>query len=151
MPSKRCLYGCTITSAILGIAGLLLAILTGSIFELIIKNFVLLGPNSMSKDMWINTPKIHTSVYIFEVQNKDDVIKGGKPKLVERGPYVYNEYHHKTNLEWNSNGTVSYENIREYHFNPNESKGTLEDMITIVNAPAGSISYTAKHMGVSTL
>ena len=151
MVSKGCLCGCTITSAIFGISGLLLAILTGSIFDLIIKNFVLLGPHSMSKDMWINTPKMQTSVYIFEVQNKDDVMKGGKPKLVEKGPYVYDEYHHKTNLAWNLNGTVSYENVREYHFNANESKGTLDDMITIVNPPAGSISYTAKHMVISTL
>ena len=49
------------------------------------------------------------------------------------------------NLKWNQNGTVTYENAREYHYNPNESNGTLDDMLTIVNAPAGSISYTAKY------
>ena len=99
----------------------------------------------MSKDMWIDTPKLQTSVYIFDIQNPDEVLKGDKPKLVERGPYVYDEYHHKVNLQWNSNGTVTYENVREYHYNPNESNGSLDDKITIVNAPAGSISYTAKY------
>ena len=144
MNLKRFLCGCAIASPILGIAGIILAVLTSTIMDMIIRNFVLLGPHSMSKDMWINTPKIQTSVYIFDVQNKDEVMKGGKPKLVEKGPYVYDEYHHKVNLEWNSNGTVSYENVREYHFNPNMSKGTLDEQLTIVNAPAGSISYTAK-------
>lgn len=144
MNLKRCLCGCAVTSSILGITGIILAVLTSTIMESIIRNFVLLGPHSMSKDMWINTPKIQTSVYIFDVQNKDEVMKGGKPKLVEKGPYVYDEYHHKINLNWNLNGTVSYENVREYHFNQNTSKGTLDDQLTIVNAPAGSISYTAK-------
>ena len=74
---KRCLCGCTIVSSILGIGALILAILTSGIFDLIIRNFVLLGPNSMSKDMWIDTPKMQTSVYIFDVQNKDEVIRGG--------------------------------------------------------------------------
>jgi len=99
----------------------------------------------MSKDMWIETPKLQTSVYIFDVENAKEVLNGGKAKLVEKGPYVYDEYHHKKNVIWNPNGTVSYENVREYHFNPRKSKGSLDDKLTIVNAPAGSISYTAKH------
>jgi len=145
MKIEKCLGGCTLASLIFGLAGLIISIYTSSIFELIIRKFVLLGPNSMSKDMWIDTPKLQTSVYIFDIQNPDEVLKGDKPKLVERGPYVYDEYHHKVNLQWNSNGTVTYENVREYHYNPNESNGSLDDKITIVNAPAGSISYTAKY------
>ena len=145
MKTEKCLGGCTIASLILGVAGLILSIYTSSIFELIIRKFVLLGPNSMSKDMWIDTPKLQTSVYIFDVKNPDEVKNGAKPLLKEHGPYVYDEYHHKVNLKWNHNGTVTYENVREYHYNSNESNGTLDDMLTIVNAPAGSISYTAKY------
>ena len=145
MNIQKCLGGCSIATLIFGVAGLILAICSSSIFELIIRKFVLLGPNSMSKDMWINTPKLQTSVYIFDVQNPDEVKTGKKPKLVEHGPYVYDEYHHKVNLKWNRNDTVTYENVREYHYNSNKSNGTLDDMLTIVNAPAGSISYTAKY------
>ena len=145
MKIEKCLGGCTLASLVFGVAGLILSIYTSSIFELIIRKFVLLGPNSMSKDMWIDTPKLQTSVYIFDVKNPEEVQKGSKPILVEHGPYVYDEYHHKVNLKWNLNGTVTYENIREYHYNSKESDGALDDMLTIVNAPAGSISYTAKH------
>ena len=143
---KKCLCGWGVTSAILGTSGLILAITASLIFELIIQNYVLLGPKSISKDMWIDTPKIKTSVYIFDVSNKDEVMKGAKPKLVERGPYVYDEYHHKVNTKWNlHNGTVTYQNVREYHFNADASNGKLDDIITIVNAPAGTISYMGKY------
>ena len=73
MKTEKCLGGCTIASLILGVAGLILSIYTSSIFELIIRKFVLLGPNSMSKDMWIDTPKLQTSVYIFDVKNPKEV------------------------------------------------------------------------------
>ena len=145
MNQKRCLWGCAITWIVVGLTSIILAFCARAIFHQIIKDFVLLGPNSMSKDMWIETPKLQTSVYIFDVENEKEVLNGGKAKLVEKGPYVYDEYHHKKNVIWNPNGTVSYENVREYHFNPRKSKGSLDDKLTIVNAPAGSISYTAKH------
>ena len=145
MNLKKCLCGWAATSTILGTAGIILAVMTRSIFELIIQNNVLLGPHSISKDMWETTPKIQSSVYIFDVQNKDEVVNGAKPKLVEKGPYVYDEYHTKKNVKWNLNGTVTYQNVREYHFNPDASNGTLDDRLTIVNAPAGSISYTGKY------
>ena len=145
MNLKRCLWGWSVTSAILGTAGIILAIMTSRIFDLIIRNNVLLGPHSISKEMWTSTPKIQSSVYIFDVQNKEEVIKGEKPKLVERGPYVYDEYHKKINVHCNLNGTFTYQNVREYHFNPEASNGSLDEHLTIVNAPAGSISYTGKY------
>ena len=146
MNVKKCLGGWAVTSAILGTAGLILALTTSLIFEVILQNYVLLGPNSMSKDMWTDTPKIQTSVYIFDVSNQDEVMKGAKPKLVERGPYVYDEYHHKVNVKWNlHNGTVTYQNVREYHFNADASNGTLDENLTIVNAPVATISYMAKY------
>ena len=145
MNLKRCLCGWAVTSAILGTAGIILAVMASGIFDLVIRNNVLLGPYSISKDMWTTTPKIQSSVYIFDVQNPEEVIKGEKPKLVERGPYVYDEYHQKKNVKWNLNGTVTYQNVREYHFNPDASNGTLDDRLTIVNAPAGTISYTGKY------
>merc|ERR1712096_473623 len=68
------------------------------------------------------------------------------------GGHMYDEYHHKVNIKWNvdnggpNNGTVSYENMREYHFNVTESNGTLDQMITIVNTPAATVSYTANYL-----
>ena len=33
--------------------------------------------------------KAHFSGYAFHISNPDDVLRGAKPKLEERGPYVY--------------------------------------------------------------
>merc|ERR1719376_1959505 len=59
--------------------------------------------------------------------------------LEERGPYVFTEQHYKTNIVWNDNGTVSYKQVRSWHFLPEKSKGSLDDEVTILNPVAGSI------------
>ena len=39
---------------------------------------------------WLNPPvEAHLTAYGFNVTNPEEVIKGGKPKLVEVGPFVY--------------------------------------------------------------
>lgn len=56
-----------------------------------------------------------------------------KPMLVECGPYVFLESHQRTNITWNENGTVTYNQIRSWQFMPDLSNGTLEDDITTLN------------------
>merc|ERR1719370_1555152 len=145
MNTKRCLGGCTIASIIIAVVGLVVGICSDSIYNMIIRNYVLLAPNSISKDVWMNTPKMQTSVYIFGVENANQLETGGKIKLVEHGPYVYDEYHHKKDVKWNNNGTVTYKTLREYHFNQELSKGKLDDTITIANPISATISYLAKY------
>ncbi|KAH7969645.1 hypothetical protein HPB52_020771 [Rhipicephalus sanguineus] len=41
----------------------------------------------------------------------------------------------KENITWNSNGTISYREVKTYFFDRNESVGTEEDQITTINAP----------------
>lgn len=68
---------------------------------------------------WTNT---------HEVENPDV-----KPILTECGPYVFLENHKRTNITWNENGTVTYNQIRTWHFMPDMSNGSLDDEITNVN------------------
>lgn len=56
-----------------------------------------------------------------------------KPMLVECGPYVFLENHQRTNITWNDNGTVTYNQIRTWQFQPDLSNGTLDDEITTLN------------------
>ena len=53
-------------------------------------------------------------IFQFNVTNADEVAKSGaKPKLVEVGPFVFDEYHKKVDLSWNDdNGTVTYKQVR---------------------------------------
>ncbi|CAL8084461.1 unnamed protein product [Orchesella dallaii] len=68
-----------------------------------------------------------------------------KPNLVEVGPYVFSERRKKVVLNWNdNNSTVTYLQNRTWHFEPDLTVGTLDDVVTTLNVPAirnGSTSY----------
>ena len=56
--------------------------------------------------------------------------KGVKPLLVEKGPYVFQEFHHKFDEVWNENGTVTYKQKKKWiHIS-----GNLQENVTIVNS-----------------
>ena len=41
-------------------------------------------------DRWVTLPiDLDMKLYIFNVTNKEEIMKGAKPKLQELGPYVY--------------------------------------------------------------
>lgn len=64
-----------------------------------------------------------------------------KPHLVEMGPYVFLEKHTRVNITFHpKNGTVSFDQIRTWHFMPEMSNGTLDDKVTNVNVVA-AVSY----------
>lgn len=71
---------------------------------------------------------------MFNWTNTHDLMTPGvKPILVECGPYVFLEKHTRTNVTWNENGTVTFNQIRTWQFMPDLSNGTLEDEITTLN------------------
>lgn len=45
-------------------------------------------------------------VYYFDVQNPEGAINGEKPKVIERGPYMYREYFYKFDVEWSKGGEL---------------------------------------------
>lgn len=60
-----------------------------------------------------------------------------KPNLTEVGPYVFLEKHKRVNITFHpENDTVSFDQIRTWHFVPTMSVGTLDDNITNVNVIA---------------
>jgi len=59
---------------------------------------------------------------LFDLQNPDEVLKGGQPLVNEVGPYVYDEYFNKFDIEWYDNGdTISYNTQKFYVFNQAKS------------------------------
>lgn len=51
---------------------------------------VRIDPSSVSFSMWKDIPvPFYMSVYFFEVLNPKEVLRGAKPVLNQRGPYVY--------------------------------------------------------------
>jgi len=125
---------------VLIVSGLILLTTHHNIFMYIYKSQLVLSPTSGSFPMWQDLPApMLASMYLFKVLNPDEVSKGAKPELEEVGPYVFTEQHHKTKLAWNENSTVTYRQIRTWHFVPELSNGSLDDEVTIVNSVAATI------------
>ncbi|KAL4687369.1 hypothetical protein H8959_019497 [Pygathrix nigripes] len=86
-------------AAALGVAGLLCAVLGAVMIVMVpslIKQQVLknvrIDPSSLSFNMWKEIPvPFYLSVYFFDVMNPSEILKGEKPQVQERGPYVYRQ------------------------------------------------------------
>ena len=87
-------------------------------------------------DLWRkpNVP-IYLQVWVFHLQNAEVVSNGGKPDVVERGPYTYREVREKVDLCYHDNGTVTYRQIKTYHFVREKSIGWDNDTFTSINIP----------------
>ncbi|XP_055260489.1 scavenger receptor class B member 1 isoform X2 [Moschus berezovskii] len=128
-------------TAALGFIGLLFAVLgiimivmvPSIIKQQVLKN-VRIDPNSLSFNMWKEIPvPFYLSVYFFNIVNPEEIIQGQKPKVQERGPYVYREFRHKSNITFNNNDTVSFLEYRSYQFQPDKSRGQESDYIIMPN------------------
>lgn len=75
---------------------------------------------------------------MFNWTNPDDIhAPNYKPNLVEMGPYVFLEKHFRVNVSFHpENDTVSYDQIRTWHFVREMSVGSLDDNVTNVNVIA---------------
>lgn len=87
-------------------------------------------------DMWRKpTIPIYFQVYVFDLQNPQEVINGARPYLKERGPYTYHEYREKVDIVPQDNGTISYRQIRYFVFDRSLSVGSEQDTFTTINIP----------------
>uniref|UniRef100_A0A023GDR3 Scavenger receptor class B member 1 n=1 Tax=Amblyomma triste TaxID=251400 RepID=A0A023GDR3_AMBTT len=142
---------------VVGVVGFFLAILGGAgviflprIFKSLLDKKLPLVNNSDVFNLWQNIPlPIYRKFYFFNLTNPTDfVIHKEKPKLEEVGPYSYRVTWIKENITWNSNGTVSYREVKTYVFDRNASVGTEKDIITSINIPlvsAGALLNKVKN------
>ncbi|XP_058137210.1 scavenger receptor class B member 1 isoform X1 [Dasypus novemcinctus] len=95
---------------------------------------VRIDPSSLSFNMWKDIPvPFHLSVYFFSIVNPSEILKGAKPQVEERGPYVYREFRQKRNITFNGNDTVSFLEYRTFRFEPAKSRGLESDYIVMPN------------------
>jgi hypothetical protein len=84
------------------------------------------------------------NLYYFEVQNLAETLNGAKPKLAQLGPYAYDEYYVKFDIEFTDDGdTVTFNTQKYYVFNPAETLPGLteDDLITIPYACIVGFEY----------
>ncbi|KAE8285467.1 Scavenger receptor class B member 1 [Larimichthys crocea] len=100
----------------------------------IIKNTVIDPQNNVSYTMWKDVPvPFFMSVYFFNILNPKEILKGEKPMVEQRGPYVYRKQIQKDNITFHDNDTVSYREYRTYFFEPSMSVGNESDVVMIPN------------------
>ncbi|XP_066601238.1 protein croquemort-like isoform X2 [Prorops nasuta] len=135
-----------------GAVAIIIGITTGScwsiIYDWFLRKELTLSPTSKSFQIWEQTPiPMYLRIHMFNWTNyKEFYNKNGiKPHFVELGPYVFREVDYKVNKIWNSNGTVTFQRRRVWHFEESMSNGSLDDQITNINAVAASVAYTVRY------
>ncbi|XP_023289833.1 sensory neuron membrane protein 1 isoform X2 [Orussus abietinus] len=99
------------------------------IFPMVLKSkingAIALKKGSEIRELWSKFPlPIDFKIYIFNVTNPEGIQKGEKPIVKEIGPYFYDEYKEKVDLEdRDSDDTVEYKQRVTWIFNPSKSNG----------------------------
>nr|CAD7205890.1 unnamed protein product [Timema douglasi] len=72
--------------------------------------------------------------YMLNLTNPEEVRQGGQPILKEVGPYVYDEYRERVNIEKHEDGTISFQKKTSLFFNQEKSgDARQDDVVTIIN------------------
>ena len=85
--------------------------------------------------------RIHITAYIEAFQFLNALFP---LRLKQLGPYVFLEKHEKTNISFNNDATVDFNQIKTWFFDQSLSNGTLEDEIYTLNAIALSAAESTR-------
>ncbi|XP_072170343.1 scavenger receptor class B member 1-like [Diadema setosum] len=114
-------------------------------YAYVIKHVIVLDPNSPIFEEWAHPRMpLYQSMYFFDLQNPDDVINGGRPRVKEAGPYVYKTVLERNNITFHDNGTLSYYLQFRYFFDRERSVGPESDTIATLNVPLMATAHMVK-------
>ncbi|XP_058812282.1 scavenger receptor class B member 1-like [Topomyia yanbarensis] len=117
--------------------------------DLIVTNMLSMYEGSYLHRLWKKPPlDVFISIYVFNVTNADAFLRGEeKIRLVEVGPYVYQEYLENHNSTFNANGTLSFTPVRHQIFVPDRSvSDPQKDLIIVPNIALLGVSSAAYRM-----
>lgn len=130
--------------SLLVVSGAVMVVFWPAIFDSQLQRMMILSPDSMSFSIWRETPiPMFLEIFFFNISNVNEILSGTaeKIKVVEMGPYVFQESHTKVNLTWNDNSTLTFYNQRFWHFRPEMSAGSIGDNITSINPVIATVAY----------
>ncbi|XP_076069936.1 lysosome membrane protein 2-like [Oratosquilla oratoria] len=128
---------CGVVGVLLVASGVTLMMTFPAIFDKMLKNKLVLREGAPMMKNYMETPiPIYMQFYIFNLTNPDEVLRGSKPVLDQKGPYTYEQKRRKFGLDFDTEqGTLSFKQNKTYFFRPDLSQGNMEDdRITTINA-----------------
>ncbi|RVE56683.1 hypothetical protein OJAV_G00223090 [Oryzias javanicus] len=134
--NRRCgLIAGAVFGALVTILGGILIPVGDMIIEETVKKEAVIEPGTIAYDNWVATgAKVYRQFWFFDVQNPKEVEQGGKPVLVEKGPYTYlTRFLAKENITFFLNDTASFLLPQAAIFEPSMSVGPEEDIISCLN------------------
>jgi hypothetical protein len=140
---------CALTMFLLGIALIIQAIvvpltLHKALVDGLQKAVILDDPTNEQFIKWANNTDapLRLEAYVYDILNPDEIVAGGVPRVVEMGPFVYNQYNVNYNLTFGeeSKETLWFRTYSWYEFVPEESVSDASSTIlTTVNVPFVSV------------
>lgn len=130
-----CWIGC-IGAALVALGAVLGWLLFPYVVNIVIGKQLALKEGSDAWDRFVDLPiALDMQLSIFNVTNKEEIMRGAKPRLQEVGPYVYKQHRHKFDIKYNEkDDTVTYRQ-RLIHIFDQELSGRFkaDDVVTVVN------------------
>ncbi|CAF2858108.1 unnamed protein product [Rotaria sp. Silwood2] len=115
-----------LSSIVFLLSGILLITFSDSLIKKTVKKECQLKQGTILYKIWHDTPvPLYISIYVFDLVNEVEFLNGGKPHLIQRGPFVYREQRTKEDIRFYPNGTISYRESRNYIFD--QSKSPLDE------------------------
>jgi len=79
---------------------------------------------------------LYSTIYLFNWTNPEDLnTESVKPNFEQLGPYTFSEFKVKEDLQWDQ-PEVTYFGKRTWHFLPEKSNGSLEDVVVAPHFPS---------------
>ncbi|CAF0969014.1 unnamed protein product [Rotaria sordida] len=104
------------------LSGILLIAFSDSLIKKTVKKECQLKQGTVVYKIWHDSPvPLYISIYVFDLANEIEFLNGGKPNLIQRGPFVYKEQRTKEDIRFYPNGTISYRESRNYTFDRSKS------------------------------
>uniref|UniRef100_A0A3B3D3I5 Platelet glycoprotein 4 n=1 Tax=Oryzias melastigma TaxID=30732 RepID=A0A3B3D3I5_ORYME len=148
--NRRCgLIAGAVFGALVTILGGILIPVGDMIIEETVKKEATIEPGTIAYDNWVAAgAKVYRQFWFFDVQNPKEVELGGKPVLMEKGPYTYlTRFLAKENITFFLNDTASFLLPQAAIFEPSMSVGPEEDIISCLNlGVAGAYSLLPPNM-----
>lgn len=147
--SARC--RCCLWMVALWCAATVIFMLAGydSVVHSVAVNQMVLRQGGQKYESWIDTPvPVYYKVFVFNLTNPKQFMAGARPRVQERGPYVYLMKESKEEIKFHSNGSVTYRTKPLYFFQSDMSNGSEDDVLVTVNIPFVNAADAVKDQGL---